>query len=240
MRLIQSAAASLLALMAVAAPALAADAPVKAPARAAAVAPMFNWTGWYGGLHAGYGWGKTSVSPLNGGERDDSDGWVGGAQIGYNWQSGSWVWGVELDGAFANIENSAGFGPPPEGYVKIKNLVTARLRTGPTMGNTFYYVTGGYANGGVKYIDFDVGPAARSKRHSGFAVGLGVEHAFAPNWTARLEYLYVDLGHKVYPQGTDDTVDVTTNIVRVALNYRFASGKYPIGKTAPAPVVTKY
>jgi outer membrane immunogenic protein len=233
MRLIQFVGAGLIGLVAAATPALAADMPIKAPvAKAAALAPVFNWTGFYAGVHAGYGWGHATVSDLQ--ENNKHDGWLAGGQAGYNVQYGNWVFGAEIDGAWTNIENDAGPGPGPDGYVRIRDLLTARLRTGPAIGNTFYYLTGGFASGKVKYIDFDVGPLAVSKRHSGYAVGIGAEHAFAPNWSAKLEYLYVDLGDKTYPQGTPDVVDVTTHIVRAGVNYRFATGK------SPSPVVTKY
>ncbi len=235
MRLIQIAGASLLVVLAAATPTLAADMPIKAPvAKAVAVAPVFNWTGWYAGLHAGYGWGNVTISDLE--ENNKMRGWLAGGQLGYNVQTGSWVWGAEVDGAWTGIEvtdrtcDSCAI----EGHVRINSVFTARLRTGPTLGNTLYYLTGGFAIGKLTYIDFDVGPGAVSHWHTGYTVGLGVEHAFAPGWSGRLEYLYVDLGDRTYPQGTPDVVDPRTHIVRAAVNYRFATGK------SPGPVVTKY
>jgi outer membrane immunogenic protein len=62
-----------------------------------------------------------------------------------------------------------------------------------------------------------------TKWHNGWTVGGGIEYAFAPNWSAKLEYLFVDLGDKVYPLGTPDRVDVQTHLVRAGLNYRFAT-----------------
>jgi outer membrane immunogenic protein len=233
MRFFQLAGASLLALMVAATPTIAADMPVKAPVtKAAAVAPVFNWTGWYAGLHAGYGWGHVVISDLE--ENNKHNGWLAGGQAGYNVQYGNWVWGAEVDGAWTNIENDAGPGPGPDGYVRLRDLFTARLRGGPAIGNTFYYLTGGFASGKVKFNDFDAGEGALSKRHNGYTVGIGAEHAFAPNWSAKLEYLYVDLGEKTYDLGTPDPIDFKTHIVRIGVNYRFATGK------SPAPVVTKY
>ncbi len=103
MRLIQIAGASLLVVLAAATPTLAADMPIKAPvAKAVAVAPVFNWTGWYAGLHAGYGWGNVTISDLE--ENNKMRGWLAGGQLGYNVQTGSWVWGAEIDGAWTGIE----------------------------------------------------------------------------------------------------------------------------------------
>jgi outer membrane immunogenic protein len=234
MKFVELTGASLLALMAAATPTLAADVPVKAPvAKASAAAAVFNWSGFYAGAHAGYAWGHATVSDL--GENNDHDGWLAGGQLGYNLQTGNWVWSVELDGAWTSIENDASLGScAPCGYVRINSLFTARLRTGPAIGDTFYYLTGGFASGKVKFIDFDVGNGALSKRHNGYTVGFGAEHAFAPNWSAKLEYLYVNLGGKTYEIGDPDLVDVKTHLARVGLNYRFATGK------APGPVVTKY
>jgi outer membrane immunogenic protein len=215
--------------------ALAADAPVRvAKTPAAVAAPMFNWTGFYGGVHAGYGWGDARITPLD--EENKHRGWVAGGQLGFNVQSGSWVWGAEIDGAWSNIDNDGSSDCDPCGYVRIRDLITARLRTGPAIGNTFYYLHGGWAGGKVKYNDFDAGEGSLSKRHSGYTAGIGAEHAFAPNASVKLEYLYVDLGKRLYDLGTPDDVDVRTHIVRIGLNWRFASG---VGKT-PAPVVTKY
>ena len=236
MKFIPVTGAGLLALMVAATPTLAADMSVKAgPAPAFATVAPFDWTGFYAGPQGGYGWGYATVSDLL--ENKDHRGWLAGGQLGYNVQTGSWVWGVELDGAWTNIENDAGPGEdclPNCGYVRINNLITARLRTGPAIGNTFYYVTGGFASGKVTFNDFDAGDGALSKRHNGYAVGFGAEHAFTPNWSAKLEYLYFELGEKTYDLGAPDAVDVKTHISRAGLNYRFATGK------SPAPVVTRY
>jgi outer membrane immunogenic protein len=217
-------------LLALATPAFAADQPIKAPITKAAapVAAVFNWSGWYAGLHVGYGWGHVTISDLE--ENNKMKGWLGGGQLGYNVQSGGWVWGAEIDGAWTDVDvkdPTCDVGCAIEGYVKIRSLYTARLRGGPTIGNTLYYLTGGFATGHLKYIDKDVGPEAVSKWHTGYTVGIGVEHAFAPGWSGRLEYLYVNLRERTYPQGTPDVVDPSTHLVRAALNYRFATGKAP-------------
>jgi outer membrane immunogenic protein len=213
-------------------PAGAADMPSRAPvlkAPAAAAAP-FNWTGYYAGVQAGYGWGKADNSSFP--EHTNTNGWLAGGQIGFNVQSGRWVWGGELDGAWADIENNGSSSCGPCTYVKINDLVTARLRAGSAVGNTLYYVTGGWASGKVTVNDYDAGDGFLSKRHNGYVVGLGAEQSLAPNSSFKLEYLYVDLGRKTYDLGSPDPVDVRTHLVRLGWNYRFASGK--------SPVVTKY
>src|SRR4249919_399494 len=90
-----------------AAPALAADLPVKAPPPAPV--PVLNWTGFYIGGNVGYSWGRSSrdlnfFNPLNGitlasatGAGRDLNGGVFGGQLGYNWQTANWVFGIETD-----------------------------------------------------------------------------------------------------------------------------------------------
>ncbi len=79
----------------------AADMPVKA-APAPMIAPVFNWTGFYAGLNAGYSWGRDR-GPLTLGSLTSPDGsttldgFIGGGQLGYNWQSRNWVFGLEAD-----------------------------------------------------------------------------------------------------------------------------------------------
>src|SRR5688572_13564445 len=80
-----------------AAPASAADLPRSMPYKAPAYVTSYNWTGFYIGAHAGYAWGNSDAIDLNGG-------FVGG-QLGYNWQGmgNPWVFGVELDSAWADL-----------------------------------------------------------------------------------------------------------------------------------------
>jgi outer membrane immunogenic protein len=63
-------------------------------------------------------------------------------------------------------------------------------------------------------------------------VGAGIEAGFAPNWTAKLEYLYVDLGQaqlfNVVP-GVAETVSFNTNIIRAGINYKWGG-----------PIVARY
>jgi outer membrane immunogenic protein len=82
-------------------------------------------------------------------------------------------------------------------------------------------------------------PLSAAKTNTGFSVGGGVEGKFPfwlpPNWTWKLEYLYLDLGSldaagtfaasPVNLTVTGGTISVhthfTDNILRVGLNYQF-------------------
>jgi outer membrane immunogenic protein len=223
------------------APALAADMPVKAPY----VAPMFNWTGFYLGIEGGDGWGSTNhTNTLNGGSPGPAriSGALFGGTYGYNWQSGNFVLGLEGDISWSSIKKT--FVDPTGGFcfagvecfTKLRWLGTDRARIGYAWDRTLVYATVGFAYGDVS-AGIITDPNNGSKLRTGWTWGGGLEWAFAPNWSAKLEYLFVDLGEKpIYrsPGGTPENVLVNSNIVRVGLNYKFGD---PWGKS---PVVAKY
>lgn len=201
------------------------------PARAPMAAPAgYNWTGFYIGAHGGYGLGKAS-SDILGGEVEPSGG-SGGGQVGYNWQIGSWVFGVEADAAWASIEDSFSATVPPVTVAltdEIKGFGTLRGRLGIAAGSWLFYGTGGLAwasnegtasatAGGITAV------ASETKTHLGWAAGAGIEWGFAPNWTAKAEYLYLDLGSEDYLSatlGVPIDIDLTVHSAKVGINYRF-------------------
>jgi outer membrane immunogenic protein len=159
----------------------AADLPTTTPNyKAPAASAAYNWTGFYLGGNAGYGWGKVdnNVSILDalGGitgvdnftASGNLGGWLGGIQAGYNWQTGSMVLGVEVDFDLGSIKGDSFVapltnhgGPPyPPVYVgsyyqdheQIKWFGTARGRVGFTPTNQWLiYATGGLAFARVDY-----------------------------------------------------------------------------------------
>jgi len=180
-----------------------------------------NWTGFYVGLNAGYGfgtsdWDHPAVSP-------DPKGALVGGTFGYNFQTGTWVWGLEADIDWSSMKGDA---TCAGGNCTTKNdwLGTARARIGYAGWNNWLpYLTAGAAFGDVKAEN----PAAASvsKTQLGWTAGAGVEYAFRSNWSVKVEYLYADLGK--FDCGTTcsavvpDNVTFKTNIVRAGINYRF-------------------
>ncbi len=83
-----------------------------AAAGEAAPGAIWSWSGFYIGVHGGFGWGRdpftqeTSGPTLTG---QDSHGWLGGLQVGANWQTGAWVGGLEMDLSAAGIRGSSAF-----------------------------------------------------------------------------------------------------------------------------------
>ena len=238
-----------------AAPASAADLPVRAPAT---VAPIYNWTGFYIGANAGYSWGDTDVDynffgilPITSGTLHP-DGFIGGGQIGFNWQTGMFVLGVEGDFAWrsgATDNSTFGFANGidfTDFHAEQKWVATGRARLGVASDNWLFYVTGG-----VAWADFNHSFIERritgtrpfrqisgSETKWGWTVGAGVEWGFG-NWSLGLEYLYMDfedhtlsvgadvIGGVAFPQSNTIWDDIQ-HVVRAKLNYRFGPIAAPV------------
>ena len=195
----------------------------------------------------------TCSSCPDGNSLGGAGGVLGGAQAGYNFQFGQFVIGAETDFQGTSISssntngggvlypafyNNAGGG----NYLTAVNLVgsananlswfgTVRGRVGYLITPTLLlYGTGGFAYGQVDAWGF-------SSTNTGWTAGGGVEWMFAPHWSAKVEYLYVDLSgsnslnNSGYNFGYN--YNPRLNVVRAGVNYHFNWG-------APAPVVAKY
>lgn len=208
---------------AMAAPSFAADLPrpsYKAPVYAPS---YYNWTGFYAGINAGYGFGKSDWSGAGGTGSTKPKGFIGGVQLGYNLQTGMWVWGLEADFDYSAMKGSdnggTGVCSGAGCETKLKYFGTGRGRIGYAGWDRWLpYVTGGAAYGNVKATPAVGGDFSKGK--VGWTVGGGVEYAVFANWTTKLEYLYADLG--TISGGTPGN-DVTfkSHLVRAGLNYRF-------------------
>jgi outer membrane immunogenic protein len=180
------------------------------------VAPAYNWTGFYVGINGGGGWGRSSVSaPFTTGGYGISGGLVGGT-LGYNWQVGQAVFGLEGDIDWRNI-GGAHVCAGTSCSVRNNWLGTVRGRLGYAFDRFLPYVTGGAAFGDVRTRVTGVG--STDPTNAGWTLGGGIEAAIAGPWTAKIEYLYVDLGHSNAPLAANSKF--TTNIVRAGINYRF-------------------
>ena len=193
----------------------------------------YNWQGLYLGANAGYGWGSDNASTFVGAATASGsvspDGWFGGGQIGYNAQFNALVLGLEADLQGADISDTTALagGAFTQATTDIEWFSTLRGRIGYAAGPALLYVTGGWAFADVSTSvsqTTGVGSVAMSSDDikSGYTVGGGVEWAFAPNWSLKTEYLYVDLGEDSFstPVGTY-TTETDFHTARVGLNYRF-------------------
>jgi len=237
--------------------ALAADMPATMPVKAPVAAPVYNWTGFYIGGNIGYGWGRsnngfadavTGFGTLTmGSDTTNVNGVIGGLQAGYNWQTGSFVFGLETDLQLSGQKGSGAAICPvascgPGGMVthteQLTWFGTTRGRVGWAFDRLLIYGTGGVAYGAVESsgsMNFFIpvrltGPYSGSATSVGWVAGAGLEGAITRNWTARVEYLYIDFDTANFSSPTlfplaagaiTDSMHLRNNIVRVGLNYRF-------------------
>lgn len=214
----------------------AADLPYKAPplsAPAPFTAAPFSWTGLYVGVQGGVAWGRSHHTSSGGGIPQtpdfDVNGGLFGATLGYNLQSGAIVYGVEGDLSWSNLKGSitsaSTAGCAATCNTELDWFGTARGRLGVSWGKLLPFVTGGVAFGRVEAGDNFL-PVSDKNTKTGWTLGGGVEAALMPNWSAKLEYLYVDFGSNAVNYGTLPTWSPTDaslkmNVIRAGLNYKF-------------------
>jgi len=210
-----------------------------------------------------------ALATASGAGRDMNGGLFGG-QIGYNWQTSNWVFGIEADAQWTGQKGSTTVLCPVAGCFpaavavpavgtsatledKLDWFATFRGRVGVTVTpSVLLYATGGAAwaevetNLGLTALTATGVPftavATRKTDRFGWTVGAGVEAMFAANWSAKIEYLYMDLGSisnsivaptaSGLPLGANLSTRITDNIIRAGINYHFSAG--------PGPVVARY
>ena len=215
--------------------ALAADLPEPAapPPRAPAtyvptVAPVYNWGGIYFGVNGGYGFGKSEWTIPGGGGipaattgNFNTSGYAFGAGAGANLQADAFVFGIEADFDAMGMKGTAAC-VPTSCETRDTWLSTVRARAGYAVDRVLFYGTAGGAFGNVQ-ANTATSSTFQSTTKGGWTAGAGVEAAFADNWTARVEYLFVDLQNSSFslPVGGPVTVKFDANLVRVGVDYKF-------------------
>jgi outer membrane immunogenic protein len=241
------------------APAVAADLAARTYTKApVAIAPIYNWGGFYVGLNGG---GASSHNCWTDGVPvrtlagcHDATGGLAGGQIGYRWQMTNWVFGLEAQGDWANLKgsNTSSFGTfagqPFSNQTRIDAIGLFTGQVGYAWNNVLWYVKGGAAathdryNGvaNVTAGGFAAGTAfdQASQTRWGGAVGTGVEIGFAPGWSVAVEYDHLFMGSSdnamatlVGPAGIDRTPSIKQDVDMgtVRVNYTFGG-----------PVVARY
>jgi outer membrane immunogenic protein len=193
----------------------------KAPPRS--VAAYYNWTGFYAGIVAGYGMGTSDWSAVPTASNKPKGALFGGT-LGYNWQTGAFVYGLEGDFNWSGVKGSATCGGAFNCETANSWLATFRGRVGYSFDRWLPYVTLGGAYGDIKATTSLANlSASSSKSQLGWTAGAGVEYAFLGNWSAKLEYLYVDLGSAdLGTAAVPNNVSFKENIIRAGLNYKFS------------------
>ncbi len=109
---------------------------------------MYDWSGFYIGMNGGWGQSSTRYDWANFLVRsDDASGGTVGGQIGYNWQAGSWVFGLEAQGNWADLTRSYvdPFDPRWSVGTTVDALGLFTGRVGYAANNVLFYVKGGAA-----------------------------------------------------------------------------------------------
>jgi outer membrane immunogenic protein len=211
----------------------AADMAVKAAAPAMVAPRCAQFGGWYIGVQGGSVKHDSTWNDRDSWARNEFDanlpdrvssnkfGWHVGPQIGWNWQSGCTLFGVMADWSWSNNKHNMFTTDGDVGAAldtlnvetNLKWFGTARARGGVVVDNLLLYVSGGvgFAKIGYTATAVNTGVTAESfssdKTRVGWAVGVGTEWAFAPNWTLMSEFLYI---------GFEDKGDTFTSAVAAA------------------------
>lgn len=195
------------------------------PAPPPEITQAYNWTGFYLGVNGGGGWGHSWWRDTSTGV-DLSGGLLGGT-AGYNWQMGHAVVGLEGDIDWAHLSGTNTSTQCPNGCSTSDSwLSTVRGRVGYAFNTVMPYVTGGLAVGDIRAAT--PGFPGATSANAGWTVGGGIEVALPGNWSAKAEYLHVDLGS--FDCGANcglpsDHVSMHNDIVRAGVNYHFGWGK---------------
>ena len=240
-------------LVALAAPASAADLaarPYKAPPPM--IAAIYDWSGFYIGANGGWGsahkcWDRnTGIGGvfLASEGCHDATGAVAGGQLGYRWQTSAWVFGVEIQGDWADLRgsNASAVTPFLANRTKIDGFGLFTGQVGYAVNNVLLYVKGGGAVVSDRYRGYNTITGATLDTNDdtrwGGVAGVGLEYGFAPNWSAAIAYDHLFMGNRtrdftaaVAPFGfsREDRIKQDVDLVTVRVNYRWGG-----------PVVAKY
>jgi outer membrane immunogenic protein len=228
----------------------AADLPPSAPVARApaayvpAVIPVYNWTGFYIGLNGGWGFasGNSTAtlccgSPADGASATGSgsiNGGIFGGQAGANYQIDAFVFGLEGDWDWSGQSRTDSFVCAAvctgSETVKISWIATLRGRIGYAIDRVLVYATGGgawtHTSDNVVFNGF--GTVFNASTNAGWTIGGGGEFAFAQNWTAKFEYLYI--GTNVSQTGAlpaaiggsvTETAKIHDSLIRAGINFKF-------------------
>ncbi|MEW6767953.1 MAG: outer membrane protein [Pseudomonadota bacterium] len=211
--------------------ATAADLAPRVYTKAPVIDPVFNWTGFYLGAHAGYLAGRARANAANTaaitatyGRMPKPEGGFAGIQGGYNYQfANRIVLGIEasVEGfGIDGMKDSLGIPPGSALSVSTDWAYSVVGRLGYAIDRWLPYAFAGVIGVHDKESGFNpfIGAFALQNTHTGWTAGAGVEYAFTRNWSARLQYRYADIDKQQYNLvrvgGTGSSGDI-------GFNYRF-------------------
>jgi outer membrane immunogenic protein len=190
-------------------------------------------------------------------------GFLAGGQIGFNWQAGNWVFGIEGQASWTNADDSHSSGAlgvtcfPGGGILgpiggttcatEMNWLGSVAGRIGYAFNNVLLYAKGGFAFADEEFRVVDtptggniVNAVSSEDIRTGWMVGAGLEYAFTPNWSFKVEYNYMAFGADAVTLidpifapalNLSKEIDQQLHVVKAGINYRLNWG---------APVVARY
>lgn len=197
-------------------------------------APVVSWSGFYAGVHGGWGWGKSEFrDPLNSPANNPFfayyNGPFAGGQLGYNWQLGNYVLGAEVDGSWSFVKGNTSTSPlltsSTTNGVGYTALATATGRVGYASGQWLAYAKGGAAYARMELSSRFTPEITNYNRELFGAVGgVGLEVAFLRNVSAKVEYNAIFLPTETLHWVSADTTSEIKHFVQVVkagINIRF-------------------
>lgn len=216
----------------------------EAPAVAGDLGPAFNWNGLYVGANVGGAWASNTVVQSNhvgpfSSETIDASGVVGGGHLGYNWMGASGLLvGIEADISAADLSGTATHNERAQFNERVDAYGTVRGRFGLVASNWLFYGTGGFAWGNDSFTRTQISEVlgstpplgdvrTNSSTRTGWVAGGGIEYGFATNWTARVEYLHLELGDESFSFTASNSIfrlvdqgSLGIDTVRVGVSYQ--------------------
>lgn len=218
----------------------------------------WNWSGVYVGGHVGGGWGRTNWNSATGilGARNGvfagsstDNGFAIGGQVGINHQVGAWVVGAEADASWSDIDGYAkcATNGDPSGsftcHTRVKALGTLTGRLGQSFGNLLVYGKGGAAWDAERHGALEDQPNSQFAGDTtrwGWTAGVGLEYAFTPAWSGKVEYNFMRFGDQTSAlqnaHGVASNVGLSQDLSVFKMGFNYKLGADPTaGSRAPVP-----
>ncbi|RWX62280.1 porin family protein [Mesorhizobium sp. M4B.F.Ca.ET.089.01.1.1] len=184
-------------------------------------APGFDWTGYYAGLQAGYGWGRADMSSSGGAPfsaSPDLDGGFIGGHVAGLWQFDQAVLGAVADLNYSSVDGAADLGLGDSAGAELKWFGSVDAKAGYAMDRVLVYGIGGIAFAGIEASRNGV---ADTRTEVGWTLGAGVDYALTDKFVVGAQYRYFDFRSEHFDIPDDRDQDVKLHTLGVNLSYKF-------------------
>lgn len=187
-------------------------------------APGFDWAGYYAGMQAGYGWGRSDITVGGDSVKPDIGGGFVGGHVAGLWQFDQAVLGAEADLNYASIDGTADAGPANTFGTDIKWFGSVNAKAGYAMDRMLIYGIGGIAFAGTETSQTAGAAFARTRTSTGWTLGAGVDYALTNNVVVGAQYRYYDFGKEHFDAAdtfSERDQDVKLQTLGVNFSYKF-------------------